>query len=61
MGAAARCRGSDGILLGDAQDLPFEDDRVDILICESVNTFVPDLDQVAKDYVRVVKPGWYVG
>jgi len=47
--------------VGDAQDLPFEDDRFDILICESVNTFVPDLDQAAKDYVRVVKPGWYVG
>ena len=47
--------------VGDAQDLPFEYDRFDILICESVNTFVPDLDQAAKDYVRVVKPGWYVG
>ncbi len=47
--------------IADAQDLPFEDDRFDVLICESVNTFVPDLDQAAREYVRVVKPGGYVG
>jgi len=47
--------------VADAQDLPFEDDRFDVLICESVNTFVPDLDQAAREYVRVVKPGGYVG
>ncbi|MFV9675640.1 MAG: class I SAM-dependent methyltransferase, partial [Anaerolineales bacterium] len=47
--------------VADAQALPFEDDRFDVLICESVNTFVPDLDRAAKEYVRVVKPGGYVG
>ena len=47
--------------VADAQALPFEDDRFDVLICESVNTFVPDLDQAAREYVRVVKPGGYVG
>ena len=47
--------------VADAQDLPFDDDRFDVLICESVNTFVPDLDQAAREYVRVVKPGGYVG
>ena len=47
--------------VADAQDLPFEDDRFDVLICESVNTFVPDLDKAAREYVRVVKPGGYVG
>lgn len=47
--------------VADAQDLPFEDDRFDVLICESVNTFVPDLDQAAREYVRMVKPGGYVG
>ena len=47
--------------IADAQDLPFEDDRFDVLICESVNTFVPDLDRAAREYVRVVKPGGYVG
>jgi len=47
--------------VADAQDLPFEDDRFDVLICESVNTFVPDLDKAAQEYVRVVKLGGYVG
>ena len=47
--------------VADAQDLPFEDDRFDVLICESVNTFVPNLDRAAQEYVRVVKPGGYVG
>jgi len=47
--------------VADAQDLPFEDDRFDVLICESVNTFVPDLDRAAQEYVRVVKPGGYAG
>jgi ubiquinone/menaquinone biosynthesis C-methylase UbiE len=46
---------------GDAQDLAFEDNRFDVLFCESVNTFVPDLDRAASEYVRVVKPGGYVG
>ncbi|MCJ7824456.1 MAG: methyltransferase domain-containing protein [Anaerolineales bacterium] len=47
--------------IANAQALPFEDDRFDVLICESVNTFVPDPDQAARGYVRVVKPGGYVG
>ena len=47
--------------VGDAQDLPFEDNRFDVLFCESVNTFVPDLNRAAAEYVRVVKPGGYVG
>ncbi len=47
--------------VADAQDLPFEDDRFDVLICESVNTFVPDIDRAAQEYVRVVKPDGYVG
>ncbi len=47
--------------VADAQDLPFDDDRFDVLICESVNTFVPDLDRAAREYARVVKPGGYIG
>ncbi len=47
--------------VADAQDLPFEDDRFDVLICESVNTFVPDINRAAREYVRVVKPGGYLG
>jgi ubiquinone/menaquinone biosynthesis C-methylase UbiE len=47
--------------VGDARDLPFDDDRFDLLICESVNTFIPNLDRAAGEYVRVIKPGGYVG
>jgi ubiquinone/menaquinone biosynthesis C-methylase UbiE len=47
--------------VADAQSLPFPDDRFDVLLCESVNIFVPDLKKAASEYVRVVKPGGYVG
>lgn len=45
----------------DAQDLPFEDDQFDIVICESVNIFVPDRAKAVSEYKRVVKPGGFVG
>jgi len=47
--------------LGDAQNLPFEDNKFDALICESVNVFVPDKAKAMREYVRVVKPGGYIG
>jgi ubiquinone/menaquinone biosynthesis C-methylase UbiE len=47
--------------VGNALELPFPDDHFDVLLCESVNTFVPDLQKAASEYVRVVKPGGYVG
>lgn len=47
--------------VADAQSLPFPDDRFDVLLCESINIFVPDLQKAASEYVRVVKPGGYVG
>ncbi len=47
--------------VADAQQLPFEDGRFDILICESVNTFVSDRTRAAREYARVVKQGGYVG
>jgi len=47
--------------VADAQTLPFPDDRFDVLLCESVNVFIPDLQKAAREYVRVVKPGGYVG
>jgi len=45
----------------DAQELPFEDSLFDAVMCESVNAFVPDRCKAAREYVRVVKPGGYVG
>ncbi|MBC8506335.1 MAG: class I SAM-dependent methyltransferase [Chloroflexi bacterium] len=46
---------------GDAQYLPFENDQFDALICESVNAFVPDKEKAMREYMRVVKPGGYIG
>ena len=44
----------------DAQDLPFEDDRFDIVISESVNIFVPDRAKAMSEYKRVVKTCGYI-
>jgi ubiquinone/menaquinone biosynthesis C-methylase UbiE len=43
--------------LGDAQNLPFDDDLFDAVICESVNVFIPDKEKGMREYVRVVRPG----
>lgn len=47
--------------VADAQDLPFEDNEFDILICESVNIFIPDKAKAVGEYNRVVKPGGAIG
>lgn len=47
--------------VADAQDLPFEDSLFDVVLCESVATFIEDKQQVAREFARVVKPGGYVG
>jgi ubiquinone/menaquinone biosynthesis C-methylase UbiE len=47
--------------IADAQDLPFGDDSFDIVICESINIFVPDKAKAVSEYKRVVKPGGIVG
>ncbi len=47
--------------VADAQDLPFEDGLFDAVITESVTSF-PEGQQCAVDeYVRVTRPGGYVG
>jgi SAM-dependent methyltransferase len=45
----------------DAQDLPFEDDLFDAVITESVTAFPEDKQRAVNEYVRVTKPGGYVG
>jgi len=45
----------------DAQSLPFPDDAFDAVISESVNVFIPDKLRAMREYLRVVKPGRYVG
>ena len=47
--------------ISDAQDLPFDDDKFDILITESVNVFIPDKAKAFSVYKRVIKSGGVVG
>ena len=47
--------------VADAQDLPFEDDLFDAVITESVTAFPDDKEKAVDEYVRVTKPGGYVG
>jgi SAM-dependent methyltransferase len=42
-------------------DLPFEDDRFDAVICESVLAFVGDKTAAIAEMMRVLKPSGYVG
>jgi ubiquinone/menaquinone biosynthesis C-methylase UbiE len=47
--------------VADAQDLPFEDAVFDAVITESVTAFPEDKQKAVNEYVRVTKPGGYVG
>lgn len=47
--------------VADAQDLPFEDSLFDAVITESVTSFPEDKHKAVGEYVRVTKPGGYVG
>jgi SAM-dependent methyltransferase len=45
----------------DAQDLPFEDGRFDVVLSESVATFVEDKPALLREVARVAQAGGYVG
>lgn len=47
--------------VADAQRLPFEDGRFDAVITESVLSFVPDKPLALCEFIRVTKPGGYIG
>ncbi|MBC7264827.1 MAG: methyltransferase domain-containing protein [Chloroflexi bacterium] len=47
--------------VADAQALPFEDALFDVVIGESVTAFPEDKRRAVSEYVRVTKPGGYVG
>ena len=47
--------------VADAQDLPFDANLFDAVITESVTAFPEDKQRAVNEYVRVTKPGGYVG
>lgn len=47
--------------VADATNLPFEDSRFDVLLCESVLSFVEDKQTALNEFVRVVRSGGRVG
>jgi arsenite methyltransferase len=49
------------VRVADAQDLPFEEHLFDAVITESVTAFPEDKQKAVNEYVRVTKPGGYVG
>jgi ubiquinone/menaquinone biosynthesis C-methylase UbiE len=49
------------LLAGDVTHLPLSDNRFDVVVCESVLTFVTDQEAAVRELVRVTRPGGYVG
>ncbi len=47
-------------IVANAEELPFPDNSVDGAVSESVFEHVPDAHKVAKEMVRIVKPGGYI-
>jgi len=47
--------------VADARNLPFEDNSFDAVIMESLNVFFDHKVQAMSEYVRVCRPGGYVG
>lgn len=60
----ARREGVDGLVelrVADLRALPFEADRFDVVIAESVLAFVDDKAAAIREMARVTRPGGYVG
>jgi arsenite methyltransferase len=47
--------------VADAEDLPFGDDRFDVVLAESVLAFIADKSRAVRECVRVAKPGGFLG
>jgi SAM-dependent methyltransferase len=47
-------------IVANAEELPFRDNSIDAAVSESVFEHVPDAWKVAREMVRVVKPGGYI-
>jgi arsenite methyltransferase len=50
-----------GYEVADGQDLPMSDNVFDAVICESVLAFIPDQKKALQEWIRVAKPGAYIG
>ncbi len=48
-------------LTADARVLPFPDNTFDVVLLESVNVFFEDKSAAFREYLRVIKPGGYLG
>jgi SAM-dependent methyltransferase len=42
--------------IGDATELPFEDEAFDVIVCGGATTFVADREAALRDYARVLRP-----
>lgn len=47
--------------VADAQNLPFNDETFDIVICESVNAFIENKSAAMNEYYRVTQTGGHIG
>ena len=56
-----RLAGQVEVRIADAQNLPFDDQSFDAVMNESILAFVPDRRKALSEYVRVTKPGGYIG
>jgi ubiquinone/menaquinone biosynthesis C-methylase UbiE len=56
-----RVEGQVEFWVADAQELPFDGLSFDVVLCESVATFVKDKQKMAGELARVTRPGGYVG
>jgi predicted TPR repeat methyltransferase len=53
--------GYDSLAQADLQQrLPVDDDRVDVVVCVGVMSYLPDVEQVWRELVRVTRPGGLV-
>jgi SAM-dependent methyltransferase len=59
--ARARVQERAEFRVADAADLPFQDSTFDVVLVESVTTFIEDKATAIGEYARVLKPGGCVG
>ena len=48
-------------MVTDAQQIPFRDDYLDLVIGESILAFIEDKSRAAREFFRVTRSGGFVG